>query len=82
VGHWLEAWYRWAVINSLWKDVLAVIVAIVLNSVWAVRLWLKSRHLDRKRHAELLDKLDASTPGGLGDIAQALKDQDKEKRVP
>jgi hypothetical protein len=71
--HWLLAWYRWAVVNNLWRDVLTWVTGIVLNAAWAVRVWVRARRAARVRHAELLDRLDPETPGGIGEIARTLR---------
>lgn len=69
---WWVHVYWWLEANNLWKAAVAWSVGLALNSVWAVRLFMRNR----KRHADLMDKLDTATPGGLGEIKRLLEGEE------
>jgi hypothetical protein len=64
----VHVWW-WLQENNLLKAVVAWSVGLLLNSVWAVRLFVRNR----KHQKEMLDRLDTQTPGGLGEIKRLLQ---------
>lgn len=70
----VHVWW-WLQENNLLKAVVAWSVGLALNSVWAVRLWTKKKREDRLHRAELMDKLDTGTPGGLGEIKRLISQE-------
>lgn len=62
----------YALVNAgLWHDILNWGIGAVLGFLLARVPW--RRH--KREQARLMDRLDAETPGGLGDIAQILKQE-------
>jgi hypothetical protein len=68
---WFGVWH-WLILHNLWQSVISWAVFTALNGFWALRLWKKHRHAQ----ADIQDKLDTDTPGGLGEIAKLLKDKE------
>ena len=70
---WLVHVYWWLEANNLWKAAVAWSVGLLLNSLWAVQAWQRHRKRSRQQQAELLDKLDVNTPGGIADLARIMR---------
>jgi hypothetical protein len=68
---WL-AW-NWLVTNNLLKDVVQLSVAAVFGYVLGRLPWKHLKKRQAHNQAEIMDKLDANTPGGLGDISTLLQ---------
>jgi hypothetical protein len=66
------AW-NWLVANNLLKDVIQLSVAAVFGFFLARVPWRRQVRQQAKNQAALMHKLDADTPGGLGDIAVLLQ---------
>ncbi len=75
---WIHAWW-WLENNNFWKSTVAWSVGLLLNSAWAVRLWLLDRRVKKQRHDQLLDKLDVTTPGGIADLAKIIRGEEVEE---
>lgn len=74
---WVHIWW-WLQDNNLVKAVVAWSVGLVLNSVWAVRVWMQKQKRDKEAHAALMDRLDTTTPGGLGEIKRLMRDDEQD----
>lgn len=73
---WIVSAYQWLESNNLWKATVAWSVGLALNSLWAIRAWKRHHKRTRQVQAELLDKLDVNTPGGIADLASLLRSID------
>lgn len=70
VYHWLET-------NGLWFTVVGWAITGLLGIVVAKVKWLRKRvfhFLTPEEIRDLPTLLDTNTPGGLGDVAQALRE--------
>jgi hypothetical protein len=67
-AHSLLAYYNWAVINGLWRDVIAATVAGIIG--YGLAHLLSWRPKQRLRRIERF--LDTSEPGGLTDVVDAI----------
>lgn len=64
--------YWWLVDNNLWRDVINWGIAAILGFFLGRVPWRKHQKRRAAEAGELLDRLNAHTPGGLGDIAALL----------
>ena len=67
----MAAWH-WLVANDLWHAVVATLVSLPAAVVVAWAPW--KRH--RAAQSRISDLLDTSTPGGLTDVVEAVRDQE------
>lgn len=65
--------YDWLVSNNLWKDVVQLSVAAIFGYFLARVPWKKQLKKQAENQAELMERLNAETPGGIGDLASLLK---------
>jgi hypothetical protein len=78
---WIHC-YWWLENNNLWKSVVSWGTGLLLNAVWAIRLWVASKHRQKEQHAQILDGLDVHTPGGLGELLRLIKGGEAEGDDP
>jgi hypothetical protein len=71
--HTVFSVFNWLVANNLWRDVIQLSVASIFGFFLARIPWKRQQKVQAQSQAELMDKLDAKTPGGLGEIATLLQ---------
>lgn len=72
-AHLFVSSWNWLVANNLLKDVIQLAVAAIFGFFLGRLPWKHLKKQQAKNQAAVMDKLDADTPGGLGDIATLLQ---------
>ena len=71
--HTVFSVFNWLVANNLWRDVIQLSVASIFGYVLGRLPWKRLKKQQARNQAAVMDKLNAETPGGLGDIATLLQ---------